>query len=225
MSENNEISSSAIRILANISVPNISDAMAKGLSKKYKHQTMDAGIKPIDRTFKVCAPAYTVRCYPGATWAMEMAVEQAPAGTVIVCDAQGSDAGVMMGELMSATAKMRGVWGAVIDGAVRDIDEVIQMGFSLFSRHIVARSGTFDQIGDLQESITCGGVVVNPGDVVAGDCNGVVVIPKEISIHVAQAAKALSEWEDALCKVIHEGQPLSQAVKKFPKPPIVEISF
>jgi 4-hydroxy-4-methyl-2-oxoglutarate aldolase len=223
MSKDNEPLSNAIMTLSKISVPNISDAMAKGLSKKFKHQTMDSGIMPIDRSFKVCAPAYTVRCYPGATWAMELAVEQAPAGSVIVCDAQGSDAGVMMGELMSATAKVRGVVGAVIDGAVRDIEEVIKMKFPLFSRHIVARSGTFDQIGDAQISITCGGVVINPGDIVAGDCNGVTIIPKEIINQVAQASLALSKWEDNLFQLIQKGKTLSEAAKAFPKPPILEV--
>ena len=213
----------AVRDLSTVSVPNISDAMAKGLSRPLKYHTMNSAIKPVSRDFKVCGPAYTVRCYPGATYAMEKAIVEAPPGSVIVCDGQGSDAGVLMGGLMSATAQQRGVLGAVIDGAVRDIDDVIKSGFALFARHIVARSGTFAQLGDLQQTICCGGIVVRPGDIVAGDVNGVVVVPAEIASAVARAALALAQWEEQLLNEILKGKTLEQAAALCEKPPVQPI--
>ena len=209
--------------LAGASAANVSDVLGKGLSRKLKHQTMDAQIKPVCDSLAVCGPAFTVRCYPGATYAMEKAIVEAPAGSVIVCDGQGSDAGVMMGGLMSTVAKMRGVVGAVIDGATRDVADIIELGFAMFARHVVARSGTFDQLGDLQETITCGGVVVRPGDIVVGDRDGVVVVPQEIAVQVAVGAEGLARWEHELQREILSGKSLEEAAAKLEKPPIQQI--
>ena len=209
--------------LSKISTPNISDAMFKGLSKKFKNHTMDSGIRPISTDFKICAPAYTVNCYPGATYAMERAIVEAPAGSAIVCNGKGSDAGVMMGELMSTVAQKRGLLGAVIDGAVRDINEVIELNFPLFSRHIVAQSGTADQLGELMVPITCGGVVVYPGDIVVADINGVVVVPSDISSAVVKAAEKLAQWEDDIKEELLKGMTLEEAAKIHTKPELVQI--
>lgn len=215
--------SEAIRILSQTSAPNVSDAMGKLLSKNLKHQTMDAGINAVDRSMKVCGPAFTVRCYPGATYAMEKAIVEAPKGSVIVCDGQGSDAGVLMGGLMSTAAMTQGVIGAVIDGATRDIDDIIELKFPMFSRHIVARSGTFAQLGDLQCQICCGGVVVNPDDIIVADCNGVAVVPNEIAMQVATASSELSQWEENVRLEILKGKSLDQAASMFEKPGIQKI--
>ena len=213
-----------IKRLSNLSAPVISDAMAKLLSDRLKHQTMDSAIKPIDRSVKVCGLAYTVRCYPGATFAMEKAIAEAPQNSVIVCNGQGSDAGVMMGELMSTFAQQRGVLGAVIDGAVRDIDGIIELGFPVFARHITPRSGTFDKLGDVQQVITCGSVVVNPGDIVMGDINGVVVVPKQIATEVTEAAEQLQEWEDKVKRLVLKGKSLEEAAAACNSPSVYNVS-
>ncbi len=200
-----------IQQLSGFSAPIVSDAMAKLLSEKLKHQTMDPAIKPIAKSFKVCGPAYTVRCYPGATFAMEKAIAEAPENSVIVCNGQGSDAGVMMGELMSTFAQKRGICGAVIDGAVRDVDDIIALEFPVFARHITARSGTFDKLGDVQKVITCGSVVVNPDDIVVGDINGVVIVPQAIASEVASSAEELQIWENEIKKLLLEGKSLEEA--------------
>lgn len=213
----------SITKLAGISTPNISDAMAKGLSLPLKHQTMDAGIKPVRERFVVYGPAYTVRCYPGATYAMEKAVAEAPPDSVIVCDGQGSTAGVMMGGLMSAFAQQRGILGAVIDGSVRDIDDIDALSFPIFSRFITARCGTADPLGDVEQIINCGGVVVQPGDVVAGDMHGIVVVPQRIVDSVATAAVALAKWEDQVKEKIMQGMTLDEAARSCEKPEIQKI--
>lgn len=213
----------AVRALSGIATPHISDAMAKRLSRKLKHQTMDAGIKPVWPQFKLCGPAYTVRCYPGATYAMEKAIAEADPGTVIVCDGQSSEAGVMMGEIMSTVAQQRGVCGAVVDGAVRDLEDLKELGFPVFARHVTPRSGTFDQLGDVQVPITCGAVVVNPGDIVAGDVNGVVVVPRAIAAAVARASEDLVRWETVLKEGIVQGLSMAEAAKACPPVSIRQI--
>ncbi len=217
---NNQITEieEAVKRLSCLSSPIVSDAMAKLLSEKLKHQTMDAGIKPIDKSFRVCGPAYTVRCYPGATFAMEQAITKAPRDYVIVCDGQGSDAGVMMGELMSIVARKRGVAGAIIDGAVRDVDDIVKLDFPVFTRYITPRSGTSDKLGQLEQIISCGGVVVRPGDIVLGDINGIVVVPNELALKVARAAEKLQSWEDKIKELLLQGKTLEQAVSLYQFP-------
>ncbi len=209
----------AIRLLSRFSTPIVSDAMAKLLPEKLKHQTMDSAIKPIDKNFKVCSCAYTVNCYAGATFAMEKAIAQAPKGSVIVCNAQSSDAGVMMGGLMSTFAKKRGIAGAVIDGAVRDVEDIIEVEFPIFARYINPRSGTFDRLGETGQVITCGSVVVCPDDIVIGDINGVVIVPRKLAVRVAKASEKLQSWEDEIKALLLRGKTLNEAVSicKFPE--------
>ncbi len=204
--------------LSCFSTPIISDVMAKLLPKKLKHQTMDSAIKPIARHFRVCGPAYTVRCYPGATFAMEQAISNAPVGSVIVCNGQGSDAGVMMGEIMSTVAQKRGIAGAIIDGAIRDVEEIIALGFPVFTRHITPRCGTADKLGDVECEIVCGSVIVRQHDFVIGDVNGVVVVPRELIETVLKGAEKLEHWENEIKKLILQGKSLEQAASicKFP---------
>jgi len=223
MSVNNITADEAIKILSTLSTPHVADTLAKGLTIHLKHQVMDAAIKPISNTMKVCGPAYTVRAYPGATYATEIAIAEAPARTVIVCDGQGSEAGVLMGGLMSTFAQSRGVLGAVLDGATRDIEEILELGFPMFARHITPRNGCFDQAGDVEHVISCGSVVVRPGDIVVGDLHGVVIVPQEIVVPTALAAKALEEREDAIQKAILAGKTLNEACAQFPSSPPMKV--
>lgn len=200
-----------LKRLGAISTPNIADTLAKGLSRNLKHQVMDTGIRAIISARELCGPAFTVRCYPGATYAMERAVAEAPAGTVLVCDGQGSEAGVMMGDIMSTFAKTRGILGAVIDGAVRDLDDLEPLQFPIFARHVTPRNGTADKLGDTGEVITCGGVVVRPGDIIRGDGNGVVVLPRELLGTVTEAAGERVVWEERVRQHILAGMTLDDA--------------
>src|ERR1051325_530621 len=98
-------------------VANLSDAMSQlGL----KFQTMHTRVRPVFTPIHLHGPAYTVQCYPGATWAVEEAIEKARRGEVLVINGENHDSAVLMGELMSARAAKRGLAGAIIDGAVRD---------------------------------------------------------------------------------------------------------
>ena len=125
--------------------PAASDAL-RACGKAF--QTMDGGIKPLAHNMRLAGPAFTVRCYPGATWAMEQALESAQAGDVVVVDAGGRDDVIIMGGLMSTRLHQRGIAGVIVDGAVRDVEDIIALGFPVFSRHVVARAGTFAEIGE-----------------------------------------------------------------------------
>ncbi|MBU0610624.1 MAG: RraA family protein [Armatimonadetes bacterium] len=165
-----------IDALAGMSTATISDAMFR---MGHKNRTMRHSIKPVDPAMKLHGPACTAHAYPGGTYATGLALQAAKPGEVIVIDAQGWLEAVMWGEICSLQAMAGGIAGAVIDGAVRDIAEVIELGFPLFAAGITPAAGTGDKLGEVNIPIQCGGVVVRPGDLIFGDLLGVVVVPPE----------------------------------------------
>lgn len=191
---------------------NVSDAL-RALGKSF--QTMQSGITPLAREMRVAGPAFTVRCYPGATWAMEKALEQAEPGDVLLVDGGASPDAILMGALMSTRAKARGIAGAILDAAVRDVEDIVQLGFPVFSRHICARAGTFAEIGELQTTICCGRIPVNPGDWVVADSSGIVVVPRKMLDEVAGEAQKIHAQEVALAEQLAKGEGFAEALKRI----------
>lgn len=181
-------SDSPLAELARLSTATISDAMFR---LGHKDRTMRARIKPVEPTMRLAGPAVTAQAYPGATYASSLALEAARPGDVVVIDAQGFCEAVMWGEIFSLMATVRGLAGSVIDGAVRDIDEVIALGYPLFAAGIHPGAGTGDKLGKVNIPIQCGGVVVRPGDLVFGDRLGVVIVPVEESAEVLEACRGV----------------------------------
>lgn len=174
-------------------------------------QAVDAGIRPIARTMRLAGPAFTVRCYPGATWALEQALELAPAGSVLAVDGGASPDVILMGALMSTRARARRIAGAVLDAAVRDVDEIIELEFPVFSRYICPRAGTFDKIGEWETIICLGRIPVRPGDWIVADCNGVVIVPAEIRASVLDHAQKIVHKEAQLRPLLREGKSFAEA--------------
>ena len=194
---------------------NVGDAM-RNLGKHF--QAVGSGITPLASDMKVAGPAFTVRCYPGATWAMEQALEQAKPGDVLVVDGGASPDVILMGGLMSTRAKARGIAGAVLDAAVRDVDDVVALGFPVFSRHICPRAGTFAEIGELQTIVCCGRVPVTPGDWIVADRSGIVVVPPAMLGDVAKEAQAIHAKEAAMAERLAAGESFEQAIKSIKQP-------
>lgn len=166
----------AVAAMAEMSTATISDAMFR---MGNKDRTMRARIKPVDPEMRVHGPACTAQAYPGGTHASGLALEAVKPGEVIVIDAQGYVEAVMWGEILSTMAVVAGAAGTVVDGAVRDINEVKAIGYPLFAAGVHPGAGTGDQLGKVNLPIQCGGVVVRPGDYVFGDLLGVVIVPPE----------------------------------------------
>lgn len=188
---------------------NVSDAL-RAIGKAF--QTMDGGIHPLHRSMKCVGPAYTVRCYPGATWALERALEAASPGDVLVVDGGGVSDLILMGGLMSTRAKARGLAGAVVDGAVRDIDDIIALGFPAFSRHIAARAGTFAEIGEWQTTVCCGRLPVSPGDWIVADCNGIVVVPPDLKEQAWKKVAEINAKERGLAEHLARGKNFKESL-------------
>ncbi len=188
-----------------VSSPNVADAQHKKGAMKGIVPRTGHGVKMVGR-------ALTVQTVNG-DWAKSVeAVDRAQAGDVIVIDACGGDIAVW-GELASWSCKTKGVVGVVIDGAARDIDSIIDLGFPCFSRHIASNAGEPKGFGGIGHEIVCGGVAVRSGDWVIGDESGVVVVPQENAVEVANRAVDVMEREERLREEIKRGGTLSSVLR------------
>lgn len=193
-------------IFKRVSTPNVSDAMHR------KGGMM--GLKPVCLNGKFFGRAFTVRAYPGDWSKTVQAIDVAKKGDVIVIDECGSEIAVW-GELATMSAVSRGIAGVVIDGAVRDVDEIKKMKFPVFARHVSPMAGEPKGLGELDVPIRCGGVEVEPGDYILADENGVVVIPKKRALEVANRALYVWEKEERVRKEIHDGKTLGKVIELY----------
>ena len=190
---------------AKVSTPNIADAAQKrGIMR---------GIVPrINKKTKMVGRALTVKTADG-DWAKPVeAIDRAMKGDVIVIDVGGGPTAVW-GELASWSCMVNGVAGVVIDGAVRDIDSILDINFPVFSRSITPVAGEPKGHGEIGAEIECGGQLVRTGDWVIGDENGVVVVPQELAVEVANRALDVLERENRLREEIKRGGTLSSVLE------------
>jgi len=192
-------------IFVRVSTANISDAM-------HRKGAME-GIRSLTPGLKMVGRAVTVQTYPG-DWAKTVeAIDLAQRGDVIVIYNGGSDRVAPWGELASLSCKLKGVSGVVIDGGVRDIQEIREMGFPVFARNTVPNAGEAKGLGEVNVEITCGGQAVRPGDYIIGDDNGVVVVPWQESYEIARRSLEVEKGEERIRAEIRGGKTLSQILK------------
>jgi len=184
-----------------IPTPFISDAMKRFGAMR--------GLRPIVKGGRVAGPAYTVKTLGGDWGKVVKAVDLAKPGDIIVVDAQGMDVAVW-GELATLSAIKRGVKAVVIDGGIRDADDIRELGFPLWSRTVTPNAGEPHGHGRLQETIACAGQPVSPGDIVVADEIGVIVVPREQAYEILRKALEVSQKEKRYKKGIREGKTLSE---------------
>ncbi|MCO5949358.1 4-carboxy-4-hydroxy-2-oxoadipate aldolase/oxaloacetate decarboxylase [Mucilaginibacter flavidus] len=164
------------------------------------------GIKPISHKMKVCGTAYTVKTIPCDNTILHRAYAYAKPGDVLVVDCSGYYEAGYWGDLMSLGAKTKGLAGLVIDGCVRDADDIEAMGFPVFSRGLCIKGTGKHGDGTLNEPIILGSCFVNPGDIIVGDRDGVVVVPHEQAQDVIEKATAREMKEANVRKELLEGK-------------------
>ena len=184
-----------------------------------RSRTLSSSIRPAVPG-RFTGPALTVRLYPGDLVDCLDALKVAAAGDVIIVDAAAETETSVWGGLMAGLCQQKGVVGAVVDGAIRDIDEIRDLKFPIFSRAVVPRSTHSPYSGRLEPieinvSIGCGGALVDPGDIILADEIGVVAVPQKEAAEVLRRALLQAEQEEATRQRIKSGKTVDELLAEF----------
>jgi 4-hydroxy-4-methyl-2-oxoglutarate aldolase len=166
---------------------------------------MDPVIRPVASGMQCFGPAFTLRCWPADNLTIHRAVELAAHGDVLVIDGGSGRDTAFLGDILVYAARLRGVAGIVLQGLVRDSGALAAQGLPVFASGATARGPVKETLGPVQVPIQCGGVLVRPGDLVAGDDDGVVVIPREQAGAVAERIRVIHEREEQVKKALAAG--------------------
>lgn len=172
--------------------------------------TMKGAISPLSQTMRIAAQARTVDCMVGDNSALHAALTMCPAEQVLVCDAKGFADQAIFGGLMARASQARGIAGLVIDGAIRDCDEIAEIGFPCFARGATPRGPHKGFGGVIDGPISCGGVPVQPGDLILGDADGITVVPLARAEEILAASQAILEKEQRALTHLAAGGSLAE---------------
>ena len=194
----NAISSDVLKTLRDLGAATIYEAQgAKG--------ALDSGMKPIDGTSRLAGPALTVDCRPADNLMLHYAVLKAKPGDVLVVDAKGFMEAGPWGDVLTLQAMKLGIAGLVINGCVRDANLIVGLGFPVFCRGLSIKGTGKNQPGKVNVPITIGDVLINPGDIVVGDRDGLVVVPQGEVESALASSQAREDKEARQRQAIEEG--------------------
>jgi RraA family protein len=181
--------------------PSISDLM----NRLY---AVEIGVQQVtESSLGVVGPALTVKLYPGDNLMVHKSLDVAEPGDVVVVDTSGSHMTAVLGDLISTKARHRGIAGFVVDGLVRDVEAIRALGdFPVFARGVTPIGPLHRGPGEIGYPVSLGGVVVNPGDIVVGDANGVVVVPGGIAEELLDRLRAQKEGEAGYTAAVARGE-------------------
>jgi 4-hydroxy-4-methyl-2-oxoglutarate aldolase len=177
-----------------------------------RFNAMTSDMKPLFEGIRFVGTAVTAKTLASDLAAAFKAIDLCTPGDVVVIDSHGSLNTAFWGENMTMSALNRGVSAAVIDGACRDVEEIRKLKFPVICKGTVPNVGSVSGYGDVNVPVQCAGVVVSPGDIVAADGNGVVVVPRAESRAILKATQELLETEHVLQEKIRAGATIGELV-------------
>jgi len=167
---------------------------------------LSSRIKPITPDMKVCGPVVTVKLKPGDNIMLHKAIYVAKAGDIIVADAEGFTEAGAWGEITAVAALARGLGGLVFNGAVRDSQAMSNLGFPVFCCGLCIRRTEKISLGWINHTLTIDDVTINPGDLVLGDRDGVVIVGREEAREVLRKSLAREQKEKGIIERLREGE-------------------
>ena len=181
------------------------------------HGAMHYEIKPLENSMRVLGTALTVLTRPGDALYVQKAIDETKPGDVVIISAGGYKDVCVIGERLGYFFKRKGAVGIIVDGAIRDAIGMVADSPPTFARSTCLRIFGSTGPGAINVPVSCGGVTVNPGDIIMGDRDGVVVVPREDAERIADLADAHLEGELARMKDVEAGKSVTDAFGLAPK--------
>ena len=188
-----------VKAFSDIAAANISDAMGR-------QNSMNHTMQAIWRGARVCGPAVTVKSYACDNLMVHKAMQVAKAGDVLVVQGSSHLDGALWGDLMTKSALVRGIAGVIIDSGVRDRDEIEAHRFPVFATAVLPGGTYKSHPGSINVPVSVAGAVVEPGDIVVGDSDGVVVVPKGMAHEVLDTVRRVREHEANVTERVQRGE-------------------
>lgn len=198
-------------------IPHATDALLRAYAEQAaatvheamgQRGAMTPDIKPIAKGMKFCGRALTVRCHAGDNLMLIKAISMAKPGDVIVADMGRILNAGPFGEVLATECVARGMAGLVVSGAVRDGQAIAELGFPVFAAGLSVCGTSKATLGTINHPITCGQEIVQPGDIILGDDDGVVVVPLEEAEKILEAARKRTAKEAAVMEQLRAGASL-----------------